>query len=298
MVKRLLQILALGGLTGFVSLLAADGSCEAAVVFRSGSAAYDDAVRGIRESTADGACRIRFIDAQEPAAAIDQAIAASPRLVVVVGVGAYEQFRNARPNLALLPALVLRGDLPAGAKRAGAVYADVPLTVVLERLHALFPKRTRIGLIRRPSAPPLDAGTKDRARQLGMELRVVECPGPERLLAAFGSLRGWADFLIADPDPELYNSATLKPLILASLDQRLPIAGFSPAFVHAGALMGVYPDFYELGRETGGLTEALLQGRAFGTEESVRKVRVGINQQIVRLMGIEPARLEDVEVFK
>jgi ABC-type uncharacterized transport system substrate-binding protein len=96
----------------------------------------------------------------------------------------------------------------------------------------------------------------------------------------------------------LYNSATVKPLVLASLEQRLPIVGFSESFVRAGALIGICPDFHELGRETGELILRLLDGKGPLLDEDKRKVTVAVNLRISRLIGVEPVNVKGIEILK
>ena len=292
------SLLLAGGAAPGAALVAAP--CEAAVLYRSGSPAYDEAMNGIRAQLADTPCHIRYVDLAENPEGKPLTLAGGTRLVTAVGVGAYERVKAEAPGLLVLPALVLRSDLASGdrLRRAGALYADVPLATVLERMRELFPRKTRAGLIHRPSWPLPDAATRDRIRQLGFDLRIVECKGPDKLLAAFSGLKGAVDFVIAEPDTELYNSATVKPLVLASLDQRLPIVGFSTSFVRAGALVGVYPDFFDAGKQTGELMGQIVQGKSALPEESVRSVKVSVNQQMVRLLGMEPEKQEGVETFK
>jgi ABC transporter substrate binding protein len=282
------------------ALFAAEAPCEAAVVFRSGSEAYDAAVSGIRQATAAGPCRIQYVDLADPASdKMVAALAISQELVAAVGIGACERFKEAGAGLRLLPALVLRNDLQAcGARRAGAVYADVRLVTVLEHLHELFPQKLRVGLIRRPATPTLDPGTLARVQQLGYRISTEPCSGPDKLLAAFSSLKGRADFVIAEPDAELYNSATIKPLVLAAIDQRLPIVGFSAGFVRAGAMLGVYPDFRDLGCQTGELIEQILLGKGASGETGPRKIEMVFNPRIARLIGFAVVHIPGLEEIK
>ena len=279
--------------------LAAGPSCEAAVVYRAGSEAYDDALAGIRETLPGTSCTVHIIDLGN--SAYEKWLAnhgSDLRLVVTIGMAAYQQVTAAQPNMPILPAIVLREDLKPDPNRPGAVYADVPLATTLENLRGLFPSRLRVALIHGPGHGLPDAAALARIHHLGYELRVVECPGPEKLLSVFSSLRGNTDFVIAEPDPVLYNSATIKPLVLASLEQRLPILGFSATFVRAGALVGVYPDFKDLGRQTGELLARVLENKNQRTQVEVRNVVVTTNERVARLLGTEPARREGVQVLK
>lgn len=95
------------------------------------------------------------------------------------------------------------------------------------------------------------------------------------------------DFVLCLPDSTLYNSTTAKPLILASLNNRVPIVGFSANFVRAGAAIGVYPDFRDVGVQTGEIAQRGLAGQAIAADEGPRKVTVAVNQRVVRLLGLE-----------
>jgi hypothetical protein len=302
-VKTLLpHVLALAAmLPPEATLLAAGPPCEAAVVYRSGSEAYEEALAGLRETISATSCTVHMIDLGN--SAYEKWLGrhgSELKLTAAIGIGTYQQVTASSPGLSVIPAVVLRDDLKPDPSRAGAVYADVPLTTTLERLRGLFPSRLRVALIHRPNHAGPDANALARIRRLGYELRVMECSGPEKLLSVFSSLNGTTDFVIAEPDPSLYNNATIKPLVLASLEQRLPILGFSATFVRAGALAGVYPDFRDLGRQTGELMARLLENKNQNqrTEVEVREVVVTVNERVSRLLGVEPVRRDGVQVMK
>jgi hypothetical protein len=278
-------------LTGSLWLALAGGAadaCDAAVLYPSGSEAYQEAVAGIHLALAGTNYQVEFIDQGAPAG--KTCLDRTPKLVVAIGINAWTRLAESSRAQTLLPALVLRADMKAETRNhVDAVYADVPLTAIAERLREAFPGKSRLALIHRASHPAPEASVLAHVKQMGLELQVVDCTGPEKLLAVFGSLKGKVDFVLTEPDSELYNSATLKPLVLASLDKQLPIVGFSAAFVRAGALAGVYPDFRELGRQTGEMMLRVLAGKGQHTDEGPRKVVIAVNDRIARLLGLEPS---------
>jgi putative tryptophan/tyrosine transport system substrate-binding protein len=101
------------------------------------------------------------------------------------------------------------------------------------------------------------------------------------------SLKGKVDFVLCFPDPDFYNSVTIKPLVLASLEARLPLVGFSPAFVRAGAAAGIYPDYRETGRQVAELAQRMMRSEERIADEGPSKVKVAVNQRVARLLGIE-----------
>lgn len=76
----------------------------------------------------------------------------------------------------------------------------------------------------------------------------------------------------------------------ASLEDRLPIVGFSAAFVRVGALAGISPDYRETGRKA---ALRRMRGDYRGADDSPSKVRVAVSQRVARLLGIFA-----VEVFR
>jgi putative ABC transport system substrate-binding protein len=109
---------------------------------------------------------------------------------------------------------------------------------------------------------------------------------PAQLLESFQSLKGQVDLVLCFPDASLYNSATVKPFVLASLRYRLPLIGFSESFVRAGAVLGVYPDFQESGTRAAELAQKLLNGQPVPKIDNPRRFRVAVNQNITRLLGL------------
>jgi putative tryptophan/tyrosine transport system substrate-binding protein len=257
--------------------------------------AFDEAVEGVRSSLGSAA-RLVIVDlaAADP---FGQLSGKDVRLVVAVGNNALEA-ASRLAGTPVIASMVLRQDLaafqaPVGQARApaGAVVLDVTLADVLAGLTRVFPGKTRVGMVRRLDAGDAsDAVLVAQAKAAGVALTVVDCPQPDRLLPSFLALRERVDLVWCPPDGTLYNGSTVKPLILASLENRLPVAGFSANFVRAGAAAGIYPDYRELGVQTGEMARRFLSGSDGSVSmESPRKTRLALNQRVARLLGLRAA---------
>ena len=155
----------------------------------------------------------------------------------------------------------------ASARASGAITLDVPLGDILARMESVFPGKTRAAIIRNPDANSVPQATlAAQAKAAGMTLKVLDCPRPEKLLQLFLSLRGQVDFVVCPPDGTLYNSTTVRPLILASLENRLPVIGFSESFVRSGAVAAVYPDYFDVGLQAAVLARNYLAGGGMPVE--------------------------------
>jgi putative ABC transport system substrate-binding protein len=265
------------------------------IVTSSAVEAFREAVRGIQQGLGPAVKAIVLDQASKPQ---DSAIALGAkdiRLLISVGNNAFEsatQFGTAP----ILATMLLRADL-AGTRlrpQSGAVELDVPLGDILARIETVMPGKTRAAVIRNPDANSVPLSTlAAQAKAAGMTLKVVDCRRPEKLLQLFLALRGQVDFVVCPPDGTLYNSTTVRPLILASLENRLPVIGFSESFVRSGAVVAVYPDYFDVGSEAGELARNYLAGSSLPANASLRKLRVAANPRVARLLGLRiPGKMD------
>jgi len=252
--------------------------------------AFEDAIAGLRRGLGSGV-KVVLVDlAAKPEGLAAQLGNRDVRLLVTVGNNALDAATK-YATAPIIATMVLRKDLDAyrSGTPAGAVLLDLPLTDVLSQLAAVFPGKTRAGMIRNPAATGISGATLvAQAKAAGMSLIVADCSRPEDLLRSFLSMRDRVDYVWAPPDGTLYTSATVRPLIMASLENRLPAVGFSASFVRTGAVAGVYPDYVEVGLQAGEMARKYLTGAGGLSNEGPRKTRLAVNPRVGRLLGLRP----------
>jgi putative tryptophan/tyrosine transport system substrate-binding protein len=258
------------------------------IVTTSAVEAFDEATEGIRHSLGP-APKVVIVDLASNAGDLTSQLRGKEvRLLVSVGNNALEA--AARYGTApILATMLLEADLKSSRLRppAGGVVLDLALGDVMSGLGKVFPGKLRAGMIRNPEASSTSVTELvSEAKAAGISLRVVDCPRPEKLLQVFRSLQGLVDFVWCPPDGTLYNGTTVKPLILASLENHLPVAGFSASFVRAGAAAGVYPDYSEIGTQAGELARKYLSGNGAMGIEGPHKIRIAANTRVARLLGL------------
>lgn len=258
---------------------------------------FDQATEGIRSGLGPAAKILTLDLAAAPGNLASELGSKEIGLLVTVGNNAFEAAGRfgAAPIIATM---VLEADLKTSRLRApaGAVVLDLALSDVMAGLAKVFPGKTRAGMIRNPEVDTTYASLLMlAARTAGIFLKVVDCPTPDRLLQAFRSLQGVVDFVWCPPDGTLYNGTTVKPLILASLEHQLPVAGFSASFVRAGAAAGVYPDYLETGVQAGEMARKYLAGIRIRPVETPRKIKVAANARVARLLGVHIIQKVDPE---
>ena len=228
----------------------------------------------------------------------------SSQLAISLGVDALRAISAAKSRIPLLTTMSFQSDLKNSGilelpdvHVAGAMWMDLSIQQIVTGIRVVFPDISKIAVIRNPKHP--ESSEKARQAISGVNLRFVDCPGPSDLLPELRRLKGQVECVICMPDSTLYNKTTVEPLILSSLELRLPLIGFSSSFVRAGAALGVYPDFADIGRQTAELAERCLEGAGAIREEWPQRTILAANQRVLHLLGRDlPRKIDDILVIQ
>ncbi|MBZ5592766.1 MAG: hypothetical protein LAP39_11055 [Acidobacteriia bacterium] len=272
------------------------GSASVVVVASPGVEAHRAAVEGIEAAMAKTGFQVRVLELNDARTLLASGVALGTpgtRAIIAIGSEALEIVTSGHPAVPVICTMVLHHTADKNLSLSGAattVSLDIAIEDMAARLKQLFPEKTRLGIIRNPaSARCTSAQLQARAQPLGFTVRVVDVARPEHLLPALVALKGQVDFVWCVPDGLLYNSVTIKPLILASLENRLPLIGFSESFARAGAALGVYPDFRDIGVQTGEAARQIIENQPVRVPDGPRKLRLAVNQSVLRLLGLRYA---------
>jgi putative ABC transport system substrate-binding protein len=276
------------GLLGNLRAAAAGGARRVAVLFPSALEPCVEAVEGLRLRLSGNEVSLDLADLNSTTFTTDadRAMAGKPVAVVAIGSEALHSVLDREPQVKIISTMTLEADRAAGSRAgrvAAAVYLDIPIRTVIAELRKLFPEKARVGLIRNPGR----GGETSQIRSQAPDLEIADCATADELLPVFLAFRKRVDFVICLPDGSLYNSATARPLIMASLENRLPIVGFSPAFLRAGAALAVYPDYRGIGQQTADLVRRCLEPGDFASRETPRKINVAVNAKVLRMLGLD-----------
>ena len=257
--------------------------------------AYNEALRGIADTVGREPTVINPASKNDPALS-EYALHNAGRIFIAIGREAFNAGLSIKPAIPLIGTMILHDDAGSAGPAASEIDLDVPPRLLLQELRRLFPDYVRVGVL--VSGNVNRAALAAAARESGIQLLEREVGGPADLVKVFLSVKGKVDMVVTLPNTELYNSATIQPLILASLESGIPIVGFSAAFVRAGAAAGIFADFREAGRQA---AEAAMQydpGRAQQLVEQPRKLTVAVNQRVTRLLGLKYQPGERLVVYK
>lgn len=219
-----------------------------------------------------------------------------PQWIVAVGTAALKSMqdlyvRDARPPpllAVLVPRLAFERMVDPPRVRAGslsAVFLDQAATRQLDLIRLALPGARSVGILisgqSKGYAPALEAAAKERGMQL-----VSSVADEGGLYPALQSLLPDVDVLLALPDPVVFNSQTAGSILTAAYRRQVPLAGFSPAYVKAGALLALYSTPAQVGKRGGELLRQVLAGRPLPQPQSPREFTLEVNQNVARSLGL------------
>jgi hypothetical protein len=219
-----------------------------------------------------------------------------PVWIIAVGTAALKGMqdlyvRDATPPslLAILvPRLAFERMADPVRVRAGSVSAvilDQPPARQLDLIRLALPDARSVGILvsgqSKAHAPALEAAARERGLQLASA--VVE---PGGLYPALQTLLPDIDVLLALPDPLVFNSQTAGNILTAAYRRHVPLIGFSPAYVKAGALLALYSTPAQVGTRGGEMLRQALAGRPLPPPQSPREFTLEVNQNVARSLGL------------
>ena len=101
-----------------------------------------------------------------------------------------------------------------------------------------------------------------------------------------------ADVLWSIADQTVLSSRTVKPILLFSYRNRIPLVGLSGSWVKAGALYALDRDYNDLGQQCGEMAVAVLHGQPVKTllPAAPRKALYALNLKMARHMKVKVAQ--------
>lgn len=262
--RRWLVIALLWGLVTIISAGALAG-IEITAVLSSSAEPYQLAAEGLRKQvTREGHTLLVRQLGDTPPILSSQPPDASEALFVAIGTPAATWlYEHLPPGVPLAYCLVSKAE-PWGLESQRPTYGvstEIPLKTQFSLIAEALPKTRRIGMLYYMDAEGLKR--VDRIRKSlpsGWELAAVTVDQHSSFAEALSTLlERDVDVIWTELDPKVYNSSTVRSLLLAALRRRIPVFGYSAGFVRAGSLLGVGIDPEEQGRHVAELILRLLR---------------------------------------
>lgn len=280
-------------LLGLSLLLAAIAPAVQAqrVVVISGSTdgAYGETIRALRDTLAATApaAAVEVLPADAPPAAL----ARPAQVVVTVGTQAAQAVAHldlAGPLLHILLSSAAFDALPP--RRSGAavsaIVLDQPAARQIALLRLALPEWRRVALIAGPRSQALVARLAEAAATARLQVETATIASEDELYPALQRVMSEPAVLLATPDATVFNSYTVQNVLLTAYRLHSPVAGFSAAYVRAGALLGLYSTPAQIGSEAGAVVQRVLRGAGLPPVAAPAGFEVAVNGTVARALGI------------
>lgn len=260
------------------------------VVLSEEGGAYREYSNALGTRLANKNVSLKVIDADQPLPDSD--------LVIAAGMKAALNVAQARPA-AMLAVLIpkqgydkLQHDFPlqlkAGASAYSAIYLDQPIKRQLDLIAAVLPGANSVAVLY--AAPPKELNIlrmMAAARKLDFNERSVSsAAGSSGLHAALQELLSSSDVLLALPDAGIYNTSTIRNILLATYRNKVPLVGFSPGYVKAGALCAVYSTPAQIALQSLAIIQEYAETRILPAAQYAKEFEVSVNEQVARSLGL------------
>lgn len=218
--------------------------------------------------------------------------AAPPRLVVAVGVGAMRGIADSGLKVPMVATLVPRASYQrfvesvGGGRNVTAVWLDQPVVRQMELLRLALPQRRRVGVLFGADSRLFEQELLRAGSERGLDIVAAHAYSGEQVPTSLQRTLEDADVLLALPDPQIYNSSTIQNILTAAYRRRLPLVGFSAAYVKAGALLALYSTPAQVGTQAGEIARATLAGKPLPPPQWPREFAVGVNADVSRSLGV------------
>ncbi|MCG7990275.1 MAG: hypothetical protein JAY99_06165 [Candidatus Thiodiazotropha lotti] len=167
------------------------------------------------------------------------------RVIVTLGTHAALALGKSSNNITIISALIPKNNVlieeSLGANsNQHFIYIDQPLSHSLALIKTLSSRFKEIGVV----VDSKDLGTVESlqhaAMKLDLNLQTEKVSSSEYVGTALNSILEKIDIFLATPDTKIHNRSTVSNILLSTYRQRIPLIGFSSAYVKAGALASVY----------------------------------------------------------
>jgi len=283
-------------LLGLIVLTAAASRSSADVVIVNSSDAvpYQQANAAFIQRLQTPQCKVRSMLVKDLASAGIGSAISTTDMVVAIGTPAAVWLHNQLPEGIMLVYCMVSNPEEAGLLKGSqcwGVTMEVAESEQFKLISQALPSAKVVGTLYRSDT---DLGRlklqafKD-SLPAGWTVQAIAVNDYANMAAAIDALISKnVDVIWTSADFKIYDVAAVKELLLASLRKKVPVWGFSPQFVRAGALLGVGVDPESQAMQTSDLIARLQQDkRSVEKLETPRDYEIAINLVVADQLNIQ-----------
>lgn len=249
---------------------------------------YNEALSGFRSI-----CRTevrRYALTETPPVELERKIRdKKPKLILAIGGSALNAVRKVK-DVPIIYVMVPAQQLPVtdDGRNISGVSITIPPEKQFSLLQQALPWVKRIGVIYDPAkSGEFLKRAKATIKGDGIELIVREVNNPKDVPTRLHSLKSSIDLFWMLPDTTVMTPETIEYFLLFSLENRIPILGFSEKYVERGALLSFDVDPVDLGKQAGEMARRVLTGTPIASiaPADPRSIIVILNGKVARKLG-------------
>jgi ABC-type uncharacterized transport system substrate-binding protein len=224
------------------------------------------------------------------------------RLIVTLGGKAAARTAEHNPSAPVLHTVLPRKTFEfiyhnKGIHKVSAIFIDQPLIRKLALVREAMPERKRIGILITEDKFADKEKMQRIASKFDLTIQFGVVENEQRIGSILREILERSDVLLALPDPAIFNQRTVKNILLSSYHNRVPVVGFSLAYVKAGTIAAVYSSPDEIGKHIGEWISHFLKhhGRTTPTRSFPKYFSISTNKSVADSLKI---RLPAAEILQ
>lgn len=208
---------------------------------------------------------------------------------LILGLGAKAAY-TASNNVKNIPVVYSMVSDPARYKISGKNVTGVKLDIPLEKQFQIFrevmPVVKKIGVIfSAERSKRLVSRARSILKNMGTELVSIRITDQKDIPSAVEKILSEIDslWLIFDPIVTASPRIVQEVIIFQALQKRIPVIGFNKWSVTKGALLSLYSEYEDIGRQTGKIVNRILNGMMPSEIpiESPDKIKLFFNEKVI-----------------
>ncbi len=216
------------------------------------------------------------------------------QLLITIGSRVTEFILKADIDKPILSALIPRHIANSLRKKYSknknwsCLLIDQPINRQLNLITAILGKHINTGVLLGPFTKQLKAELIKSSSPSTNHINIKEVNSAKALTYSVNELSRKNDVLLTLPDPVIYNKSTIRGILLSAYRKKLPIIGFSKAYVKAGAIAAIYSKPAQISKQLSSITGDFFNHHAFKKSRYFPDdFSVAINRSIARSLGIK-----------
>lgn len=173
-------------------------------------------------------------------------------------------------------------------KNWSSLLIDQPLNRQFHLISALLGSDKKTGVLLGPYTKDLTKSLQNISVITNHEINIEEIKNSDELTSSLKALSNKSDVLLTLPDPVIYNKSTIRGVLLLAYRNKLPIIGFSQAYVRAGAMAAIYSKPKQISEQIINISDNYFINNKFEKKEYYPdNFSVALNKNIARSLGIK-----------